>query len=59
MYRLQFKQWPVLTPVIQSLLKNAPTERRDGVCPITAMTQLPPTTPALSFFDSSVPPAAM
>jgi hypothetical protein len=45
---LQFKHWPSVVPILQSMLNNQPADRLKGMAPVTAMTALPASTPLLS-----------
>jgi hypothetical protein len=45
---LQFKHWPSVVPILQSMLNNQPADRLKGMAPVAAMTALPASTPLLS-----------
>jgi len=40
-YQLPFKLWPVVVPVVQSVLNNTVLDRLGGACPLSAFTSLP------------------
>jgi len=46
-YQLPFKLWPVVVPVVQSVLNNTVLDRLGGACPLSAFTSLPADSPLL------------
>jgi hypothetical protein len=48
---LQFKYWPSVVPILQSMINNQPADRLKGMAPVTAMTALPASTPLLSIIS--------
>ena len=44
-FRLPFKLWPNLVPLVQSILNNTPLSRLNGTCPLTVFTQLSANSP--------------
>ena len=47
-FKMPFKMWPTVVPIVQSISNNTPLARINGLFPRTAYTQLPADSPLLT-----------